>query len=83
MIKKIEQSLAFLQEKGMGPASIGIVLGTGMYELIPQLTLEKSIAYTDIPHFPEATQEYQKGMLHYGSLGGGKSACFSGAISFV
>lgn len=78
MIKKIEQSLAFLQEKGMGPASIGIVLGTGMYELIPQLTLEKSIAYADIPHFPEATQEYQKGMLHYGSLGGKKVLVFQG-----
>ena len=83
MIKKIEQSLAFLQEKGMGPASIGIVLGTGMYELIAQMTLKKSIAYAEIPHFPEATQEFQKGMLHYGSLGGKKVLVFSGAIPFV
>lgn len=78
MIEKIKQSLAFLQEKGIGPASIGIVLGTGMYDLISQMNLEKSIAYADIPHFPEATQEFQKGILHYGSLDGKKVYAFQG-----
>ena len=74
----MNRALLFCKKKELVPASIGIVLGTGMYELIAQMTLKKSIAYAEIPHFPEATQEFQKGMLHYGSLGGKKVLVFQG-----
>jgi purine-nucleoside phosphorylase len=48
---------------------VGIVLGTGLGQLIQHITVEKSIPYSEIPHFPEATVESHKGHLIYGHIG--------------
>ena len=78
MINKIDESLAFLKKEGVEKINIGIVLGTGMYDLIEHLEIKKSIPYSKIPNFPEATQEFQKGILHYGHLEGKKVLVFQG-----
>ena len=78
MINKIDESLAFLKKEGVEKINIGIVLGTGMFDLIEHLEIKKSIPYSKIPNFPEATQEFQKGILHYGHLEGKKVLVFQG-----
>lgn len=45
------------------------MLGTGLGQLIQHITVEKSIPYSEIPHFPEATVESHKGHLIYGRIG--------------
>ena len=78
MNEKIEKSIAFLKQEGIDAVSTGIVLGTGLYDLISQMEIKKSIDYSDIPHFPRATQEFHKGMLHYGNLHGKSLLVFQG-----
>ena len=78
MNEKIEKSIAFLKHEGIDAVSTGIVLGTGLYDLISQMEIKKSIDYSDIPHFPRATQEFHKGMLHYGNLHGKSLLVFQG-----
>ena len=46
MNEKIEKSIAFLKQEGIDAVSTGIVLGTGLYDLISQMEIKKSIDYS-------------------------------------
>lgn len=75
---QLQESLAYLKKKGVEPVSIGIVLGTGLGELVHQVDVTIKIDYADIPHFPVATQNLHKGRLLYGNLSGKKVLVFEG-----
>lgn len=78
MIKKIEESVAFLKQKGIPETALGIVLGTGLQGLIDSIQPLISLPYDALPHFPKSTQEYQQGKLVYGTLEGKKILAFQG-----
>lgn len=59
----------FLQQKGIEKPSIGVVLGTGLQQLVNYIDVKQTIPYTDIPGFPEATVEFHKGNLIHGTIG--------------
>lgn len=59
----------FLISKGCLHPVIGIVLGTGLHQLLNHVTVKKTIPYTDIPGFPVSTVEFHKGNLIYGTIG--------------
>ena len=59
----------FLQSKGIDKPAIGVVLGTGLQQLIKYIHVKQTIPYTDIPGFPEATVEFHKGNLIHGTMG--------------
>lgn len=67
--QQINAAVDFLRSFNYQHARVGIVLGTGLGELIRHIQVEKSIPYNDIPHFPEATVEFHKGHLLYGTIG--------------
>lgn len=69
LIEKIKEAKVFLEKKGIISPEVGVVLGTGLNELIQYINVEASIAYSDIPHFPVSTVEFHKGKLIYGTLG--------------
>lgn len=79
-MKKIhlEETVSFLKSNGFSKPEVGIVLGTGLGKLVDEISIEQEIAYTDIPHFPEATVEFHSGRLIYGSLAGKKVVVMSG-----
>lgn len=70
MLAKIKETVSFLESKGFNKPEVGIVLGTGLGQLIDEIEILHSIDYTDIPHFPEATVEFHSGKLIYGTLEG-------------
>ena len=70
MIKYIEETTEFLQKKGFENPEIGIILGTGLGQLINEIEVIKEVSYNHIPNFPTATVEFHKGKLIYGKLGG-------------
>lgn len=76
--KKLQQSIAYLQKRGIEPVGIGIVLGTGLGDLVQEMDCEIEIDYTDIPHFPKATLKMHNARLLYGSLAGKKILVFDG-----
>ncbi len=53
------ESAAFLKSKNITQPTIGIVLGTGLHKLTELVNTEQTIAYSDIPHFPVSTVEFQ------------------------
>lgn len=75
---QLKETIAFLKEKKITNPEIGIVLGTGLGKLLNEISIEKEIPYTSIPHFPEATVEFHSGKLVYGELSGKKVIVMSG-----
>ena len=78
MIEKINESLAFLKAKGIKEKATGIILGTGLGDLVEHLSIELEIPYTDIPHFPKSTMEFHKARLLYGTIEDKKVLVFEG-----
>ncbi|XCF06183.1 purine-nucleoside phosphorylase [Tamlana crocina] len=78
MIKFIEETVDYLQNRGFENPEIGIILGTGLGQLINEIEIIKEASYNHIPNFPTATVEFHKGKLIYGVLAGKKVVVMQG-----
>lgn len=78
MIKHIEETVNYLKNKGFEKPEIGIILGTGLGQLIDEIDIIKEVSYNHIPNFPTATVEFHKGKLIYGILEGKKVTVMQG-----
>ena len=78
MIQKIEETTKYLKEKGFINPEIGIILGTGLGQLLDEIKTGVEISYNEIPHFPTATVEFHKGKLIFGELEGKKVVVMQG-----
>jgi purine-nucleoside phosphorylase len=68
MMEELIAAREYLQKKGITQPQIGIVLGTGLNQLLNSVEIKLSIPYTEIPGFPISTVEFHKGNLIYGSI---------------
>ena len=78
MIKQIEKTTEYLIEKGFDKPEIGIILGTGLGQLVNEIEIIKEVSYNQIPYFPTATVEFHKGKLIFGILAGKKVVVMQG-----
>ena len=76
--QQLEESAAFLKNKGIQPPDFGIILGTGLGDLVQEMEVEIEIPYADIPYFPSSTMEFHQARLLYGMLSGRKVVVFEG-----
>lgn len=70
MIKYITETTDYLIAKGFEKPEIGIILGTGLGQLVDEIEILHEVSYNHIPNFPTATVEFHKGKLIYGILEG-------------
>lgn len=82
MLDKIKQAAEYLVNCGIAEVKIGIVLGTGLENLVDHINIIKSIDYKDIPHFPESRVDLHSGQLIYGTLAGKKVLVMKGRFHF-
>ncbi|MFT6152446.1 MAG: purine-nucleoside phosphorylase [Flavobacteriales bacterium] len=78
----IKDTVAFLTNKGFANAEVGIVLGTGLGNLVTKIDIEIELSYSDIPNFPLSTVEFHSGKLIYGKLGGKQVIAMQGRFHF-
>ena len=78
MMKLITETTDYLKEKGFEVPEIGIILGTGLGQLLDHVEILKEVSYNHIPNFPTATVEFHKGKLIYGILEGKKVIIMQG-----
>ena len=78
MIKIIEETVDYLKDKGFDSPEIGIILGTGLGQLINEVEIIKEVSYNHIPNFSTATVEFHKGKLIYGIMAGKKVIVMQG-----
>ncbi len=80
--EKIQQTAAFIQEKGVGAVDFGLILGSGLGELADEIEEPVVISYNEIPHFPISTVVGHAGQLVYGTLAGKKVLAMQGRFHF-
>ena len=78
MIRYINETTQYLQNKGFDNPEIGIILGTGLGKLVEEVEVIKAVSYNHIPNFPTATVEFHKGKLIFGVLEGKKVIVMQG-----
>jgi purine-nucleoside phosphorylase len=78
MIAKINEAVASIQRTYPIMPTVGIVLGSGLGSFTGEMTIEKEIPYSDIPHFPVSTVEGHSGELIFGKLGGKNVVAMAG-----
>ncbi len=78
MIKFINETVDYLKDKGFENPEVGIILGTGLGQLINDVEIIKEVSYNHIPNFPTATVEFHKGKLIFGKLAGKKVIVMQG-----
>lgn len=78
MVKFLNETVEYLQDKGFETPEVGIILGTGLGQLINEIDILKEVSYNHIPSFPTATVEFHKGKLIYGLLEGKKVVVMQG-----
>lgn len=81
-LKKTEETLAFLQEKGIKEIDFGLILGSGLGELASEIESAVVVQYKEIPHFPVSTVAGHAGQLVYGTLSGKKVLAMQGRFHF-
>jgi len=62
--EQYRESADFIRGSASVEPAFGIILGTGLGELVSETRIIRSFDYRDIPHFPLATAESHAGKLH-------------------
>ncbi len=68
MIEQLIIAKDFLKQRDIENPEIGVVLGTGLHQLINYVDVKHTIPYEDIPGFPLSTVDFHKGNLIYGTI---------------
>lgn len=68
MLKKINETTAFIEQLITEKPEVGIILGSGLGELANEINISVTIPYSDIPHFPVSTVKGHEGQLIFGTL---------------
>ena len=75
---QLDESVAYLQKKGFDTPDIGIVLGTGLGQLVDEIEDPIEAHYNHIPYFPLATVEFHTGKLIFGMIANKKVVVMQG-----
>ncbi|MGT2666137.1 purine-nucleoside phosphorylase [Streptococcus rifensis] len=82
LIEKINETKAFLEEKGLIAPEFGLILGSGLGELAEEVENAIVLDYADIPNWGQSTVVGHAGKLVYGDLAGRKVLALQGRFHF-
>lgn len=82
MLKKLEETVRYINQKIDFTPEYGIVLGTGLGGLVNEIQIEAEFNYENIPHFPISTVESHSGKLIFGSIANKKVLAMQGRFHF-
>lgn len=78
----IQEACTFIENKITSKPSLGLILGSGLGVLGDEIGNPTTIAYKDIPHFPESTVAGHKGQLVIGTLEGKQVIAMQGRFHY-
>lgn len=82
MLNEIKKAQQYICSITNFTPEFGIVLGTGLGDLVKSIDVVCSISYQDIPNFPISTVESHVGKLIFGFLGGKKVVAMQGRFHY-
>ncbi len=80
--QKIDETKAAIKKTVTLRPSIGIILGTGLGELVKEIRGKKSIPYDDLPNFPVSTVDSHESQLVFGRIGQENVVAMQGRFHF-
>ena len=81
-LDKINETAAFLKEKGIQAPEFGLILGSGLGELAEEIEHPVVVDYAEIPNWGRSTVVGHAGKLVYGELAGRKVLVLQGRFHF-
>jgi purine-nucleoside phosphorylase len=82
LMGQLTETVSFIQSQYASKPLVGIVLGSGLGNLVAEMSVEREIPYRVIPHFPVSTVEGHSGKLIFGELSGKKVLVMAGRFHF-
>ncbi|MBI4431808.1 MAG: purine-nucleoside phosphorylase [Candidatus Omnitrophica bacterium] len=82
LLSRIDNAVAAIRQKTSIKPKAGVILGTGLGQLVNKIKGGVKIAYGEIPHFPRTTVESHAGRLHIGDLSGRPVAMMEGRFHY-
>jgi purine-nucleoside phosphorylase len=82
ILEEIQKAIEFIKKFYPHTPQVGIVLGSGLGNLIDEVAIEKEIDYRDIPYFPISTVEGHHGKMIFGELKGKKIIVMAGRFHY-
>lgn len=79
---QVTEASQFIQGKLTNEPTVGLILGSGLGVLADEIENPTTIAYTEIPHFPESTVSGHKGQLVVGELEGRQVIAMQGRFHY-
>jgi purine-nucleoside phosphorylase len=80
--RKINETKAAIKKQVSLKPTIGIILGTGLGELVKEIKGKKSIPYDALPNFPVSTVESHESQLVFGRIGDKNVVAMQGRFHF-
>jgi len=68
LIKQLNETAEWLGNKNIIAPVTGVILGTGLSQLVNHIEIKERIPYAEIPNFPVSTVESHHGNLIYGFI---------------
>ncbi|HXS37092.1 MAG TPA: purine-nucleoside phosphorylase [Flavipsychrobacter sp.] len=82
LFDNISATTAYIKNKVKLSPEVGIILGSGLGDLIHLIEKETEISYSDIPNFPISTVQGHDGKLVFGYLGGKAVVMMAGRFHY-
>ncbi|MBW2515105.1 MAG: purine-nucleoside phosphorylase [Deltaproteobacteria bacterium] len=80
--EQVLEAVAFLKQHFSVTPAVGIVMGSGLGELVEEMQHPTRIRYADIPHFPVSTVKGHAGEVVVGILSGKHIFALSGRVHY-
>lgn len=68
LYEQMEETLAFIRRRTSFKPAYGLILGTGLSNLVNDMQVEAEMSYTLLPNFPVSTVQSHRGKLLFGYL---------------
>ena len=82
LLQQLQETAAYIQSQYTQQPTVGIVLGSGLGNFVNEISIEKEIPYSDIPHFPQSTVKGHSGKMIFGKLNGKTVLVMAGRFHF-
>jgi purine-nucleoside phosphorylase len=82
MLKKIKETVEYLETRILNKPEIGIILGTGLGGLVNEMNIHHTIPYEFIPNFPVSTVEGHQGQFLSGTMSGKNIIALQGRFHY-
>ena len=82
MLKQIKETVSYIKGNINETPKVGIILGSGLGDLVDDIVVEKIIPYKEIPNFPISTVKGHKGQLLFGKVNGTNVIAMQGRFHY-